>query len=249
MSGGGRDGRKPSRGRTGTGHGRTRRIGSLLVAVALVFLGVGKTPASASAGWTGSLDLYRPGVFTTQATWLWCTAADVQIARNIVHREDDHSAASQQRYFDWMRTRDRYAIPVSDGVDPQGWAAGLARFVDARYRVVTSTSFANALRSAVRRLRQTSRPVALLVDRGNHGWLLTGFSATADPAVDPSFRVTGVRVVGPLYGLQSRNGYDPPPDTAMSPARLASFLTPFHYARIRMSWEGRWVTIQAIPTP
>lgn len=207
------------------------------------------TEAASLPPWTGSMDLYRPGTFSTQATWLWCTAADVQIARNIVRGEDDHRAASQGRYFEWMRAHDRYAIPVSDGVDPQGWAAGLAHFVDPRYRVVTSTSFANALRSAVRRLRQTSRPVALLVDHGNHGWLLTGFAATADPAVTSSFRVTSVRVVGPLYGLQSRNGYDMPPDTALSPDRLAPFLSPFHYAGVRMTWEGRWVTIQPIPTP
>lgn len=204
--------------------------------------------AEAAAGsWTGRVDLYRSGTFSTQATWLWCTAADVQIARNIVFHQSDQSAAAQRRYFEWMRARNHYTIPVTDGVDAAGWARGLAHFVDARYRVVTSTSFADALRSAVRRLRQTGRPVALLVDRGNHGWLLTGFSATADPAVSRSFTVTSVRVVGPLYGLQSRNGYDMPPGTSLSPARLATFLTPFHYARTRMMWEGRWVTIQAVP--
>jgi hypothetical protein len=86
-----------------------------------------------------------------------------------------------------------------------------------------------------------------LFRRGNHGWLLTGFAATADPAATLSFRVTSVRVVGPLYGLQSRGGYDMPPDSAIAPERLATFLTPFHYARTKMTWEGRWVTIQAIP--
>ena len=33
--------------------------------------------------WDGSIDLYRDGVFTTQKSWLWCTAAGVQIVRNI----------------------------------------------------------------------------------------------------------------------------------------------------------------------
>jgi hypothetical protein len=204
--------------------------------------------AAALSAWTGRVDLYRAGTFTTQASWLWCTAAGVQIARNIVRRETDHSAASQRRYFDWMRARNHYTIPVSDGVDPAGWAAGLAHFVDARYRVVASTSFGDALRSAVRRLRQTGRPVALLVDHGNHGWLLTGFSATADPAVTRSYVVTSVRVVGPLFGLQSRGGYDMAPGTQLSPTRLATFLTPWHYPRTRMMWEGRWVTIQPVPT-
>lgn len=231
-------------------HRRFARVVALLTfSVALTFAPDAPTAAGADLPvWTGSVDLYRPGVFTTQASWLWCTAADVQIARNIVRGETDHSTSAQRRYFDWMRTQNQYAIPVSDGTDPAGWAKGLARYVDPRYRVVASTSFSNALRSAVRRLRQTNRPVALLVDHGNHGWLLTGFSATADPAVVPGFTITRVRVVGPLYGLQSRGGYDMPPNTELSPAQLATFLTPWHYPRIRMMWEGRWVTIQPIPS-
>lgn len=203
--------------------------------------------ATGLPAWTGRVDLYRPGVFTTQASWLWCTAANVQIARNIVLGQSDHSAAGQGRYFAYMRTKNHYLIPVSDGVDGAGWAAGLDRFVDPRYRVVTSTSFQNALRSAVIRLRQTNLPIAIVVERGLHSWLLTGFTATADPAVTRSFTVTSVRVVGPLYGLQSRNGYDLPPNTSLTPAQLATFFTPFHYRRFRMMWEGRWLSIQPIP--
>ncbi len=224
---------------------------SATISLALVLAVGPSSPGVAGAGlpaWTGGVDLYRPGAFSTQATWYWCTAADVQIARNIVFALGDHSSTGQRRYFEWMRAHNHYTIPVSDGVDPAGWAQGLAHFVDARYRVVTSSSFANALRSAVRRLRQTNRPVALLVDHGNHGWLLTGFTASADPAVTAAFTVTGVRVVGPLYGRQSRNGYDMPPNTLLTPARLAAFLSPWHYARTRMMWEGRWVTIQAVPS-
>ena len=86
-------------------------------------------------------------MFTTQKTWLWCTAADVQIIRNIARHATDHSRANQQRYFSYMRAHDRYAIPVSDGTDPGGSAAGLRHYVDSRYRVVASTSFGRALRS------------------------------------------------------------------------------------------------------
>ena len=99
-----------------------------------------------------------------------------------------------------MRERNRYTLPLSAGVDPQGWTAGLRQFVDDRYRLVASTTFENALRSAVKRLRLTNLPVALAVAHGSHGWILTGFTATADPAMTPSFRVTSVRVIGPLFG-------------------------------------------------
>src|SRR6187401_441528 len=138
--------------------------------------------ASALSRWTGGIDLYRSGVFTTQKTWLWCTAADVQIIRNIVDDATDHSRTNQRRYFDYMRAHNRYTIPVTDGTDPGGWTAGLRHFVDSRYRLYQNTSFDSALRSAVTNMRKTNLPVAILVDHGNHGWVMTGFTATADPA-------------------------------------------------------------------
>jgi hypothetical protein len=197
--------------------------------------------------WDGGVDLYRTGVFTAQKTWRWCTAADVQIMRNIVLRRQDHTRASQQRYYDYMRARNRYAIPAADGVDPAGWTAGLRHYVDDRYRRVASDSFTAALRSAVTSLRKTNLPVGITVAHGNHAWVLTGFTATADPARTPNFTVTSVRVVGPLWGLQSRTyGYDMRPDRKLTPAQLKGFFTPWHYARIRMAWEGKWVSVQPI---
>ena len=91
-------------------------------------------------------------------------------------------------------------------------------------------------------------PVAITVQHGNHGWVLTGFTATADPAMTTHFTVTSVRVVGPLWGLQNRSyGYDMRPDTKLTPSQFKSFFTPWHYGRIRMAWEGDWVSIQADP--
>jgi hypothetical protein len=244
----------PSDHRSMPGH-RRRSIVRLALAtiLAATFLGgsaaMPNPTAAALSRWTGGIDLYRSGVFTTQKTWLWCTAADVQIIRNIVDHQTDHTRANQQRYFDYMRAHDRYSIPVSDGTDPGGWAAGLRHYVDSRYRVVASTSFNSALRSAVTNLRKTNRPVAITVQHGNHGWVLTGFTATADPAVTSHFTVTSVRVTGPLWGLQNRSyGYDMRPDTKLTPSQFRTFFTPWHYGRIRMAWEGDWVSIQAVRT-
>jgi hypothetical protein len=210
-------------------------------------IGMPATDVDALSRWTGGIDLYRSGVFTTQKTWLWCTAADVQIIRNIVDHATDHSTSSQQRYFDYMRAHNRYAIPVSDGTDPAGWAAGLRRYVDGRYQLTRNGSFDSALRSAVTNLRRTNLPVAITVSHGNHGWVLTGFTATADPAATTRFSVTSVRVVGPLWGLQSRSyGYDMRPDTRLTPAQLKGFFTPWHYAGVRMAWEGQWVSVQPV---
>jgi hypothetical protein len=207
-------------------------------------------PGAAAASlpaWHGGIDLYRRGTFTTQRSWLWCTAADVQIMRNIVRHQRDHTTAGQRRYFDWMRRHNRYSLPLSAGVDPAGWTAGLRHFVDDRYRLVASTTFAAALKSAVTNLRRTNLPVGITVANGGHAWILTGFTATADPLKTSKFTVTSVRVVGPLFGLQSRNGYDMPPDTKLTPAQFRRFFTPWKYAPKPMIWDGRYVSIQPIP--
>jgi hypothetical protein len=238
-----------------TGQWRLRSIARLVLAgflAAGLVGGIAASPdatASAASRWTGGIDLYRSGVFTTQQTWLWCTAADVQIIRNIVHHENDHSRSSQQRYFDYMRAHDRYNIPISDGVDPAGWAAGLRHFVDSRYRLYANGSFDSALRAAVTNLRKANLPVGITVEHGNHAWILTGFTATADPATTTHFTVSSVRVVGPLWGLQSTSyGYDMRPDRMLTTSQFKGFFTPWHYARIRMAWEGDWVSIQPVAT-
>lgn len=234
---------------------RLRSVVGLVAILVLVLAGVGATGArpttateAALPAWTGGVNLYRTGVFTTQKSWLWCTAAGVQIIRNIVDQKGDHTASGQRRYFSWMRDRNHYDLPLSAGVDPAGWAAGLRHFVDARYRLVSSRTFDGALRSAVTRLRLTGLPVALTVSHGNHGWILTGFRATADPATTSTFTVTSVRVTGPLYGLQSKNGYDMAPNTKLTTDEFKRFFTPWKYKPMPMIWDGRYVSIQPVPT-
>lgn len=232
-----------------TGTARLAALARLAVLALALAAIAGPAPAAAATRWSGGIDLYRSGVFTTQKSWLWCTPASIQIVRNIVRHEADHSAASQSRYFDYMRAHDRYRIPVRDGTDPAGWTAGFRRYVDSRYRLVASSSFDSALRSAVTNLRKTNLPVGITVAHGNHAWVLTGFTATADPAATTNFTVTSVRVVGPLWGLQSRSyGLDMRPDTKLTPRQLRGFFTPWHYTSVPMAWENRWVSVQPIPS-
>lgn len=223
-------------------------LAALFAAAVLTAVALPSAADAALPSWHGGIDLYRPGVFSTQRTWHWCTAADVQIMRNIVHHKTKHTKAQQRRFFVYMRAHDRYPIPVRDGVDPAGWTAGLRHYVDSRYRLVPSGSFRAALRSAVRNLRLTNLPVGITVAHGNHAWVLTGFTATADPARTDRFAVTSVRVTGPLWGLQNRSyGYDMHPDKKLTRKQFRHFFTPWHYAGIRMAWEGRWVSVQPIP--
>jgi hypothetical protein len=220
------------------------RVGAGVLAVpADRVTGVSAWAALASSG-RFSLDLYRPGVFSTQATWWYCTAASVQIMRNIDRGESDHRSSAQTRYFTYMRRHNMHRMPATDGIDPPGFLAGLRAFVDPRYRLVASSTFQNAVRSAVISLRTSGRPVALIVDRGRHAWVLTGFIASADPARTRAFAVESVRIVGPLYGRQSRNGYDPRPDTSLSVAAFAGFLNGYDFKYGSTPWDNRFVTFQ-----
>ena len=224
----------------------TRLLAGLAVAAVLF---AGPPPVTAAGpGGSFSVDLYRPGVYAMQATWSWCTAASVQIIRNIARGESDHSAARQGDFFDYMHARDRYVMAPKEGVDPKGFVAGLREFVDARYALVASTTYENAVRSAVRRLRATRLPVALFVDRGRHAWVLVGFTATADPSVAANFRVTSVRIVGPLYGRQTRNGYDPEPNTSLAYSALRRYFTPYDFKFGPTPWDDRFVTFQVVPS-
>jgi hypothetical protein len=236
--------------RLGRSSHRLAIVFALAASVALGSFAAADPPAANGLSrWTGGIDLYRSGSFTTQKSWLWCTAAGIQIARNMVMGTRDHSVAAQRRYFTWMRGQNRYSLPLSAGVDAQGWAAGMRHFVDSRYRLVVSTSFSSTLRNAVKRMRLTRLPVGVTVSHGNHAWLLVGFTATADPAINSTFRVTSVRVVGPLYGLQTRTyGYDMVPNKKLTVAQFQRFFTPWWYAPKRMVWDHKYISIQPIPT-
>ena len=231
-----------------------RRARGRLVGIAALVLGLGALAPGVALGaspppGSETFDVYRPGVFSTQATWSWCTAASVQIMRNILVGATDHSAARQQKYFDYMRAANRYQRQAHRGVDPQGFLAGLRRFVDPGYALVASPTFDMAVHSAVTQLRRTGEPVALIVAAGRHAWVLTGFTATGDPALTTDFRVLSVRVVGPLYGRQSINGYDSPPDTSLSYAALRQFLLPYRFKFAATPWAGTYVTFQPTQTP
>lgn len=200
---------------------------------------------TASPGGEFTIDLYRRGIYAMQATWWWCTAAAIEMLRNISLHQADHSAADQARYFDYSHAHDSYVMPADEGVDLVGLQAGLRHFVTAAYTLTASTTYDAAVSNAVLRLRLTRRPVVLVVDAGRHVWLMTGFTATSDPASGSSFRVLTVRIVGPLYGRQSVNGYDPPPDTRLSYDALRRFLLPYHFKFGPTPWDHRIVAYTA----
>ena len=70
--------------------------------------------------------------------------------------------------------------------------------------------------TAAKAMRQTGKPVGLLMWRGRHAWVMSGFRATGDPLA-PGTRVTAVYVEDPLYPHGSSVwGPSPAPGAALT---------------------------------
>jgi hypothetical protein len=165
------------------------------------------------------MNLYRPGDFVAQYTFEWCVGASLQMALNLATDQTRRSRSDQQAL--WEMARDRSASPFG-GANPKGWVAVLNEIGLGPYELVSLPSFDEALLAAAKAMRATRRPVGLVMWRGRHAWVMSGFRSTADPRRADDFAVTGVRVLDPLYPHGSgRWGKSPRPNTVVSPATVA----------------------------
>jgi hypothetical protein len=196
--------------------------------------------------WTGKANLYRAGIFSTQRRGWWCVGASVQMMRNIVRGESDQSFANQENYQRDARSTDRYTSgDGARGSDPQGWVGSLrVNGAGPGYHVKELRHFRGAVRSAARSVRLTGKPVGLLVGHGSHAWVMTGFVATADPAVTDDFEVTAVYVMGSLHPRKPVSGFDPAPNTRMGMDRLKRFLTRYDDRLGPSPWDRSYVIVR-----
>ena len=199
------------------------------------------SPKPTTPTWAGKVNVYRSGAFVSQKTFKWCVAASIQMMVNIVRNTSDRSTATQRLIIDYAQTMDNGPWGVGGGTDTTGWTAALGRFGAGRYRVVGASSAAEALRIAATAIRLTGRPVGLLVMRGRHAWVLTGFESKTDPKLDRGARIASVRVSGPLYPRPRAHGYDRRPNTRMTVAELtARYYHPVGGGRMM---SGKYVVI------
>ncbi|HTE65735.1 MAG TPA: hypothetical protein VK736_05710 [Candidatus Binatia bacterium] len=179
---------------------------------------VPSTPAPALAAF--ALNLYEVGDFVPQYTFEWCVAASIQMAYNLVEPETRSARSDQQELWERARTHSSNSF---GGANPWGWAAVLDEVGIGPYDLVSISDYAEALRVAAAAIRETQRPVGLVMWRGRHAWVMSGFESVGDPAVDAAFRVTGVRVLDPLYPHGSGIwGPSPEPNSLLSSAELAT---------------------------
>ncbi len=145
------------------------------------------------------MNLYHRGDFATQVTKIYCVPGAMQTMMNVM---DSGATKASKRVQDRLH---RLARRLStdrlrgQGSEPEGWARGLEHLGYGRFKVVAAAGRDGAIKLAARAIRRTNRPVGLLVWRGAHAWVMTGFKATADPALTDEYRVTHVRIVDVWY--------------------------------------------------
>jgi hypothetical protein len=166
-----------------------------------------------------AMNLYRKGDYVAQYTFEWCVGASLQMALNMATDDTRTSRADQQRL--WEMARDTSFSPFG-GANPRGWTATLNDLGVGPYELVSLPTYEEALTAAAEAIRATKRPVGLVMWRGRHAWVMSGFESTADPRTFDEFDVTGIRVLDPLYPHGSTVwGRSPKPNSLVSPETLA----------------------------
>ncbi|GIW19732.1 MAG: hypothetical protein KatS3mg065_0028 [Chloroflexota bacterium] len=201
----------------------------------------GSTLAPDAAARPYEIRLLGPGDFVSQTNDVQCIGASIQTMANIVGLLDDRSAATQRRIQDLARRLSWLpGDPVRRinweprGASTRGWARALTELEVGTYILRSEATLDAALLAAARAMRTTNRPVGLLVWRGRHAWVMTGFRATADPLADPNAVVTAVQVADPWYPRTSSPwGRSPAPGTMLSPTALGRAFVPI---------SRRWLT-------
>lgn len=198
-----------------------RRTFGLPILLSLMLAALGAGPALAGTGEPRgaapeaqggaaadfTINLADESDFVSQYTPYWCIGASMQMMLKIVGVADDDSRAAQEQYMRVARAEGASPQDVDPnesagglrGAGSGGWARGLTQLGAGRYEERAIDGYDEAVRASALALRTTRRPVGLIVWRGAHAWVMTGFTATADPAVDPDFEVTGVYIHDSWY--------------------------------------------------
>jgi hypothetical protein len=193
------------------------------------------------------INLYRPGDFVHQLSKDWCVAGSTMTMMNIIRRgRPSHSPALQEGLY----IKGRRLSPAKHklgpiGVDLKGWVGLLEDGGYGRYAVEGAISRRNAIRKAAVALRMTGRPVGLVTWRGAHSWVMSGFTATADPARGKGFQVTAVYIQDTWYPYVSTIwGASRPPNALVPVAALAADFLPYRRPLARYpDRDGRFMLI------
>ena len=230
-----------------------------------------------------ALNLYRADGFRYQDTnYSACTAASAMDMLNFIRLggtggpgfrwTTSRTAARRDAILAWERTHDTLA--GGQGSDPHGWRTALnwygwgsaALSGTARvYEDYAYSSYARAVKAAVRSMIRYRKPVGIAAWRGRHAQMLTGydglrgdpFARNAAGAYTNTFTVSALYLSDPLQAsavVNRRIAYSTLGSTTNTRIRFQPYYetdSPYDdpytggWVRARDEWYGRWVIVAA----
>ena len=197
-----------------------------------------------------TMDMFQQGDFVGELKDVWCVPAAMQTSINIMSVEADTTRDTQAQLFD-------LAVSIAGssygGADPAGWAAGLQSLGYGKYKVSNAANMNDAVHNVAKAIRKTARPAGLLVWRGWHSWVVSGFTATADPAVTDNFTVLSLRIEDVWYPRvsslwsRSRNGMSRPPDSDVPVKALTEDYLAWSQGKAYPDRDHKWVYVEPLP--
>jgi hypothetical protein len=197
-----------------------------------------------------SMNLYAAGDFVSQARGDWCVPASILTMANLISTEGTDRWPSQGSLDRLARSRSTDRL-VGPGSEPEGWAASLNELGLGPYVVVSVRTRHAAIATAARAIWATGRPVGLLVWRGAHAWVMSGFEATIDADRPADLDVTHVRVLDAWYPRTSSIwGPGHRPNSKIAVADLAADFLPWRRPGVRyVEKDGQYVLVLPIAAP
>lgn len=223
---------------------RTQRSVGLLLAGLLLLTAAPIVEAASPKAFR--LDLGARSDYVAQTNLVQCVGASMQMMVNMMEPGADRTAGTQlrlqrlARYWSGPRRPGRQR----QGASVRGWAAGLNLVGAGPYKVVGLDTIQEALLTAAQAMRRTGKPVGLLVWRGRHAWVMSGFSATRDPLLRGA-RITGAIVEDPLYphGGSSVWGRSPAPGSTLSVPQLGRQFVRRRSSTTNPALSGKFVLV------
>jgi hypothetical protein len=211
------------------------------------------------------MNLYRQGDFVSQHTEYWCVVASVQTMMNIMEPGTPDRSRATQRSLQFQARRldqdddDYWRARMSGerwrkgyhGLGLQDWVGLLNANGFGPYEIDRAETRKHAIRKAARAIRLTGKPAGLVVWRGAHAWVMSGFEATADPAYTNQFKVRRVSIQDPWYpAVSSLWGASRPPNASVSVRALdQDFLRYDRPGRRHPKRDGKYMLIlPTVPT-
>jgi hypothetical protein len=186
-------------------------------------------------------------VFSSQITKEMCAPAGMTSALAIMHLVKASNAVQRQiesRIHGWTT----YADSHNGGWGPLAMTKALAAYGAPGYVVKTFKTRDTALRAAGIALSATREPVVLLAWWGAHTWVMSGYRATGNLALDPKATFTGAYIVDPWYPrVSSIWGHVNPPGHFYNMAGMRRNYIAWTRPEGRYPGrDGRWVVV--LPT-